>query len=258
MKLTILIGLCFGFFNNISWAFDLPEKRILCNKEIQSLLKGYSLEKGEWRKTLPDSISYDGWRFHPQTVGKWVELQKSSDQIILRKFNGENFLEAVSDKKCKFEFLPMKMSWYLEKIWKQKTDLDFDDIKLEKLLSENSKAVIYLWSPKFSYSLTFYNKAKATAEKLGYKFIPLLDPRANTSEAKAAQDVFFASGFKRDLASNFINSKMFSYDLFLRNGFNHFPVTFITGNKKIHPRFMTGLMTEEGMIKMVKDLEKEL
>lgn len=222
-------------------------------------------EFGEWKKVLPDSFLFEGFRFYPKNGKDWSEIQISKAEVVVRTFDGEALKEAVVKPDCRLSF--KTIDFPAEFSLPKKTEFDFDDKKLHSFLQDltkNKAAVFYLWSPKFSYSVTHYPYVQKYAHDMGIEFVPLLDSRVSTEEAKRALHKAFEEFNKNTIKKNrFLASqenvvRSFVFDFYLRFGFSHYPISFIAHNQKIHPRWITGVMTENGFKSQTKKFIKEL
>lgn len=134
----------------------------------------------------------------------------------------------------------------------QKVD-SFNDFDFEKILSEKKTAMIYLWSPRMVYSVSEFTRMRALAEKRNMEFVPVLDPMADSQEAKEAMKkagVDFqmkTAALQREPSSINLYRKLNSVELFMRNGTLHFPTVFVTANGKIHSRRLIGVLTNDDL-----------
>ena len=198
-------------------------------------------------------------------IGEWIEIHskpKQSLEIVL--LENQKFKRVSFNASCEAITKDEELPWHLEKFYsKSIPDIDnWSDDDLKKSVSSGGNGLIYYWSPKFTYSVVDLPRVEALAKKLGLQFIPVVDPRAESHEITASLEVVFKKNDKakknRSLASKYNVNRNVSLDIYMRNGFNHFPVSFIYSNKKIHPRFITGVMTDEGEANLVKTYLSEL
>ena len=259
-KISVLLFLSFLSLNIAANPFD---EKLICKGEIKKLVNIET--SGEWRNTFPDNVLFHAMRFHPQKLGNWIEIQNSSKIVVVRKFDGQKFNQYSFDEKCKMKDEIFQLPRHLTDIWKNKTIEDFDDEQLRKLVDDKGKKIFYLWSPTFSYSVEFYPYAEEYSRKMGASFIPLLDPSVNKIEALAALNRSFEiynskknNSINRKLANSLTMQKNYAFDFYMRFGFSHYPVMYLSQNGKIHPRWMTGVMTKNGFIRFSNQLFKEL
>lgn len=240
-------------------------EKVQCKGVVKELFSKNVEEFGVWRSTFPDSFVYEAFRFHPYFPTNWSEVQISKKDMIVRTYDGKDLKEANIGSDCSLNFQKIDFPFELKK--NEKLDTDFDDQKLIvylKTLKKNKSALFYLWSPKFSYSVTHYPFVEKYARDLGLEFIPLLDPRVNREESLRSLNLAYSDFWKknalkhRSLANQGSVAKTFSMDFYLRFGFSHFPISIVASNEKIHPRWITGVMTEKGFKAQVKKIIKEL
>lgn len=173
--------------------------------------------------------------------------------MTLTRFSFDKFCTVVT----KAEELP----WELEDIFGRKTAEDWDNESLKALVNAGKKGMIYFWSPKFVYSVYDLPRMEKLAKKFGYEFTAVVDPRATKEEIEGALEVMRKkshSKVDRDVASKKSFLRSTSMDLYMRSGFNHFPVTYIYNNKNIHPRWITGIMKDNGVKVMADTFAGEL
>lgn len=233
-----------------------------CQREFLGYLAKNNWDKEEFLQQVGGSYKELVYRNISKIIGEWVELHqtkgKSAEIITLinQKMSRVSF-----NSSCEVAIKDEPMPWFLEKVFNKKTPDDWGDAELIKTLSSNEKGIIYLWSPRFAYSVFDLPRVETLAKQLGYYFIPVVDPRASSEEVRAALEILNEKKFQknsRNLASKFSINRNVSMDIFMRNGFNHFPVTFVFNNKKIHPRFITGVMTNEDSKKLFETFSNEL
>lgn len=249
-------------------ASELPNfENFICSAVLKEYFSSSIKDRGEFRKTLPDSFEFEGYRYHPQNPKEWKEIQVSKTQVILRQFDGASLLEAIVKSDCKINFYKREFPQEFTIALKDKSTIDVDDSKLSEIIAgDKNKVIFYLWSPSFSYSVAHLPEAESYAHKLGVKFVALLDPRASRTESyKALKEAY--KNFEKNKRVNTLHRsiananelpKSFAGDFYLRFGFNHFPVSYVAHNGKIHPRWITGVMTKKGYQQQVRKLINEL
>lgn len=234
----------------------------ICQREFLGYLAKNSWDKEEFLQQVGGSYKELVYRNISKIVGEWVELHQTKGKVPeIIWLKNQKFSRVSFNSTCEALIKDEPYPWYLEKIYNTKTSDDWSDADLIKVLSLNEKGIIYFWSPKFSYSVFDLPRVEGLAKALGYTFIPVVDPRASTEEILGALDVLNQKNIKknnRNLASKYSINRNVSMDIFMRNGFNHFPVTFVFNNKKIHPRFITGVMTNEDSKKLFETFSFEL
>lgn len=258
-------------FISISWtswavgpksAADFSSSK--CQTEFQELLKNKSWDKEKFRPHVADSYQESIYRNLSTKIGEWIDIKlidKKSPEIYLLKNNAithyryNSFCTLITESKS--------WPWHLEKIFSTPSTQNWDNDNLTKLVSSGKRGMIYNWSPRFSYSVYDLPRMKKLAEKHGYEFTAVVDPRASSEEIIGALEVMNSKintspKMKRNVASQTHYFRNVSTDLYMRNGFNHFPTTYIYNKNQIHSRWIVGIMTDQGLKAMADTLSIEL
>lgn len=230
-----------------------------CQKEMESLIQERNWNNLKYRSSIPDHSHQYFYRSLSPQIGKGLEIQISTKEPpAILNIHDQKISKYKFSENCKWQISEEKMPWHLEKFF---TNLEghFSDYQLKKILDSNKAALIYSWSPKYSYSVYDLPKIAKIAKKLNFDFYPVVDPRVDASEIKDSLKRIENEILPiRQIASHLPIAKNVSMELYFRGGFNHFPITYIISNKKINPRFIIGVMKDEGYTKMIKDLAAEL
>lgn len=266
--LMFKFGLVILFFTlNIAYATTSPWLQVdlmRCKSEFLSMSNEKKWHEETFIPQVPGSYKEKVWRNLSNKIGEWVEfhfIPNQSPQVV--ELSKQTFTRISFDSDCKMKTNVETLPWHLEKYY----SINFENIDnwsdedLLKLVNSNSSGLIYYWSPKFTYSVLELPKMEKLVKSLGIQFIPVVDPRASPSEISTALEVLFKDEKKsksRSLASNYNVNRNVSLDLYMRNGFNHFPVSYVYANKKMHSRFVTGVMTDGGNAHLVKTYLSEL
>jgi RNase H-fold protein (predicted Holliday junction resolvase) len=232
-----------------------------CKVEFQKVAVSEGFEQSSFRESLADKFTQKFYRNISDQVGSSVELHfEAKKSPVVLKIHDQQIDKISFDKNCVVAKTQEPLPWYLEKYFNKKDQQKkFDDGALKTLVSSGKPAIIYSWSPKFAYSVYDLPRVKKIAEKLGYQFVAVVDPRVNEKEAR---DALKKSAPKipmmRQLASQKELMPNISYELYFSGGFNHFPFTYIVNHGKIHPRYIIGVMKDEGYESMMKTFMQEL
>lgn len=242
----------------------LPSPEV-CQKEFLELAKAEHFTGQQFRSVLADRWNQTFFRSHSNKMGEGVELQfepKKAPAIL--KVGLQQMEKITFNKDCTPVKTTASLPWHLEKAFGEKKSLPrFDDYALKQVVDSGKPAVIYSWSPKYAYSVYDLPRVKNIAEKLGYQFIAVADPRISESELQESLKNSFKKIAPKDIISRKLASEKdlpvnVSYELYFRGGFNHFPFTYVVNKGKIHPRFIVGVMKDEGYRDMMKTFMKEL
>jgi hypothetical protein len=115
--------------------------------------------------------------------------------------------------------------------------------------------MIYLWSPRYVYSVKDFQIFRDAAAKKGMEFIAVLDPQVSVEEAQAAVEKTNQEmkPTKRKMASleTFKGRKLASVELFMRDGMVHYPTVFVVKNGKMNPHGLPGILTPPLLSKLL-------
>lgn len=262
--LLLTLSLVFGL--QASQASEaLPKEQLdqaLCQKEFKQYIHTRQWDGEMFREIVGDSYKEKVFKNYPIEIGQWLEIrftEKKAPTIL--ELKDEEIIKHSFEKNCKISSYKQPWPWFLEKVFKTSTTKDWRNDDLKKLVSTGKKGFIYFWSPRFNYSVTDMPRVKQMAKDLGYDFTAIVDPRASEEEIKGALDVLKSKNksiFNRSLASTHDYKRGVSTDIYMRNGFNHFPVIYVYDNYQIHPKWITGVMNKEGLKEMAETFSKEL
>ena len=232
-----------------------------CSGEFQKFADKEMWLNDKFSIQVPESYNKQTFRNQSKTIGVWVEIIFSEKESpIIVKINDDRFQSTGFDKNCQPEILDTKWPWHLSDVFESKNNNNWNNKNLKKIIASGKKGVIYNWSPRFAYSVGDLPRIEKLARRLGYEFTAVVDPRATQSEVTGALGSLAKKHktFERNLASAESYHRNVSSDLFMRNGFNHFPVIYVYGENKIHPRWVTGVMTDNGLKEMLSTYSAEL
>lgn len=235
---------------------------IKCRQEFNHLLSKNEWDKESYRQQVSGAYNKTAYRNLSKKIGEWVEVQlvsKKSPEVLQVK---DNTLTRFSfDKNCQMVSGNETWPWHIEEIFAKKSPEDWSDDDLRAQVASGKKGMIYYWSPRFVYSVYDLPRAEKLASQFGYEFVAVVDPRASKEEVLGALEVMqkkLKIKNVRNLASTKAYNRNVSIDLFMRSAFNHFPIVYIYNNKKIHSRWITGIMTDKGLETMAETFSSEL
>lgn len=243
---------------------NLPAAEI-CLKEFEKFSQSQQLFQKDMREVVSDGHKETVFRNYSNPIGQWREIHRTEGKApFVLELNDEKIVKHSFNEDCKLVSSDEPLPFILQKVFVTKTPEDWKNEDLRAVVNSGKKGMIYTWSPKFIYSVEWYPQAEKMAHAMGFEFVPVVDPRVSKNEIEAAfkhmQKISNDKRLERTFAS-WAKPKFhrnLSTDLYMRSGFNHFPVTYIYHHKKIHPRFITGVMTETDFVKMSKDYAGEL
>ncbi len=239
---------------------NVPEMK--CQREFEQVAQEKGWDKENYREQVAGAYNKTAYRNLSNKIGEWVEVQlitKSSPEVVLVQ---ESTMTRFSfDKNCKVVSKNEAWPWHMEEVFAKKTTEDWSNDDLRTQVASGKQGMIYYWSPRFSYSVYDLPRAEKLAKKFGYEFISVVDPRASKEEVMGALDVMYKNAKMkkaRQLASAKAYNRNVAVDLYMRSAFNHFPIVYVYNNKKIHSRWITGIMTDKGLKSMADEFSSEL
>lgn len=264
-KIIFLISLLlFGqaIFANSNYPWNSFQSKI-CDRKLNEFINQNQISNLNFREVLADTFSERAFRVNSLSIGQVFEIHFQNEKLskIVKVLNEKMEIAEVNQQSCEFNFVEKKFPWYVQKAFEEKRENEFLDNDLRELVLAQNSGIIYFWSPKFSYSVEYLPEILKISKKLNLKLTVVADPRASKTEINQSINKVFnlkTNQMIRAIASEDKIKIMKSYDLFLRNGFNHFPVMYYYHNKKVHPHWITGLMTLGGMKEMTKSFAKDL
>lgn len=256
----LMFGQALSANSNIPW-YTFQSK--ICDKNLNEFINHNQISNLTFREVLADTFSERAFRVNSHSIGHVFEFHFNNERLrkVIKVTNDKMEIAEVNPQSCEFNFVENKFPWYVQKAFDGKRENEFTDNDLRELISSHSSGIIYFWSPKFSYSVEYLPEILKISKKLNLKLTVVADPRVSNTEINQAINKVFnlkTNQMMRSIASEDKIKIMKSYDLFMRNGFNHFPVMYYYHNKKIHPHWITGLMTLGGMKEMTKSFAKDL
>lgn len=231
-----------------------------CQKEFQKMAAEKFWDKEMFREQV-SSYNETVYRNLSHTIGEWVEVHlkpKASAEVMLIK--DTTLTRVTFNSSCDAQVKNENLPWDLDKIFNKKTAEDWTNDDLRNLVSSGKRGMIYYWSPKFTYSVYDLPRVEKLARKFGYEFTSVVDPRASKEEVEGALEVMkkYNHSKIRGVASNKSFNRNLAMDIHMRGGFNHFPVVYVYNNKMIHPRWITGVMKDNGLRTMANEMAGEL
>lgn len=215
-----------------------------CQTEFDKLTTE-NASANQWKESAPAATGQRAFRSPTKKFGTWLEATYSEAEHTLSLYvvSGSTGKEIKFSKDCTGTTLKAK-AFDMKSIAPDFKARWFDDKALAKLIKENPKGMIYVWSPGMVYSVKFYHYFQETAAKMKLKFVPVLGPRVNINEV---------SSITRELKAPYSRVKMNSVELYMRNTTSHFPTTLIFKEGKINNLPIVGVMEKDELERTVKD-----
>lgn len=246
MKKILLLMSALGTLNAFA---SLPSElsAIKCRFDIEKVVKAAG-SKDKWFRTIDPASNVMSFRSPTSEIGRWIEVQSHPDPYVFVFDNKKTKVKQFSGHNC----TPLNVS--------DVRPLKIADIKGDKLTDKDiqkhaeskKKFLYYTWSPSMTYSVKEMHVFKKVAAKLGMEFVPVLDP---FESMKNAQKVI--KDFNLDIKAR----KIGSIELYMREGMNHYPSSFVMIDGKIS-RLLFGVMDEvtleQRILTQLSNLAKEI
>lgn len=234
-----------------------------CSSEFLQIVQKEQWGSQNYKQHVSMTPKTKIFRNFSKTIGVWHEIHLSpKESPIVYKINDNNLVKMSFNEKCEKSESKEKWPYEVESFLTTQSEDDFTNEALKSIIVSGKKGWIYFWSPKYTYSVTDMPRVERLAKELKMEFIPVVDPRASKEEIQAALEVLKSQDKEamkmRTLASESALKRNMSTDLYMRNGLNHFPVIYVYRKNQIHDRYITGVMTKEGLRSMTATFLKEL
>ena len=196
----------------------------------------------KWRRQVDPSPGARSFRSPTSQFGNWVEVHTFVDgQADGYLISTEHSEEINWKKNCVATISTSEKS--------ESKNNHFTDHDLALLMKENKAGIIYVWSPGMVYSMDFYPAFKAVAEKLKLPLTVLMDPYFDEAQAKKRAEEFKIP---------FMNRRVESVELLMRDIGTHYPETLVYSNGKLSDERIVGVMTSDVLEKEIKSSLKAL
>lgn len=207
-----------------------------CQKEIFSSI-GTISKKPRWTRHFPTINEPTLYTSPTDQFGQWIFVKKSSNKVLVEK--------ASSQETLRFQFEPNKCNVVRAKrIAKQQlaTGDHINDVQLHQLMRSSRNGIIYIWSPGMTYSVDQASIFNQVAKARNLSFISLLDPTAETGQAKRIVQK----------GKNYLSlKKLNSLELIMRAGKSHFPMTFVYKDGRLIDQPIIGVMNYKTLLNEV-------
>ncbi len=202
-----------------------------CEKQITEKLT--ELKSNEaWIRISDTKAGHKTFRSTTQVFGEWVEvvIGKSPTLYLVTPKGIKEF--SWNTQTCD---MSVSSAFEIDSNYINVSGPAFTDVDLKSFLDKKENVIIYTYSPKMTYSIKYMEKMSEVAKKLGYKFIPILDPTIKIEEA--------APLVPKKL--NIKVQKSASVEILMRQMLTHFPASLVLHNGKILDPFIFGVMSKE-------------
>ena len=237
------------FVSQSGFALNWPEP-IKCSQQLEKILVKFDfVADAKWKKT--DSISYanKAYKIESKRIGHWVVIETNNDGVDLVTYESSTKkFYSIKNKDCKsVEEAVSEFKMYDEKI--DKKSKPFTDNDLVKLIGQNKKGVLYIWSPRMVYSVNHSEDYFQLAKKNKFEFTSLLANDVSFNEADQAL---------KTKKQKFSGRKLASVDLYMRDATLHYPTFLVYNNGQIHSKRIVGINTPEDFQNLINQYATEL
>lgn len=240
MKFVIGLSVTTLLFATSAWAkvaMPAGPTNILCPSAAVTELESLGAT-GEWIRHIDPEPG--GWAFRSptKTFGQWVEIRINSKGLTDILVSRSDKSKVVSlDKMC------MKKVSTADFFASLKSDHDFTDKELEKIVKSGRTGLVYIWSPGMIYSVKHFNQFKDLCKKLGFDFVPV----ANFSGVYSSLE---GTAKKFNLPADPKVSR--SIELFMR-GIQHHPTSYVYSHGKLSTDPILGVKPDADLKRAIGD-----
>ena len=205
---------------------ELPYAEVKCRDELIATLQDWKV-KGVWHPLPTVTINQPTYIAKTQTLGTWVEIQiLPNDSVAATRITAHSQIGLTWGDDSKKEIRkvaneihedscqPNLKNATREVFRKAKNEFSDKDLK-NKIESNTSGGILYIWSPNMDYSIRGIAAIKQASQNLHLPVTYLLDSNADLESAKKIQ-----KKLKLDPSVLVVNH---SLELYLRGIENHFP-----------------------------------
>lgn len=246
----IFVGLFISqFFGLSSFALNWPQP-VKCSPQIEKLLNQFDFAPdAKWKMTDSSSYANKAYKIESKKIGQWAVLEMTTESLNLVTYkSSEKQFYKLNNKDCKI--IEENISQF--KMFDEKKDFKskpFTDSDLMKLIGQNKKGIIYLWSPRMVYSVNHSEDYFQLAKKNKFEFTSLLAHDVHFDEADEAL---------KTKMQKFSGRKLASVDLYMRDATLHYPTFLVYNNGQIHPKRIVGINTPEDFESLIQQYATEL
>jgi hypothetical protein len=210
-------------------------KKDNCEKKYLDMFDGLGVVH-DWKRIADPEKDVRLYRTETYTFAVWVEVRVKNEMLvsITKSQSAQDTVFIKSATSCDFKKQILQKTKFNKK--------GLTDDKLSRLISKGS-GIIYIWSPRMTYSMSELITFEKVAKKLNIQFNAYADPYA--------EDEMVAEGRKHYRFSEVYENRVTSFDLYMRQYFNHYPRTFVYSNGMLHDQYITGVMREQDLIKEI-------
>ena len=206
-----------------------------CKSIIDQLNRKFEV-KGHWSKNFA-AKNGSSYRSPTRSISKWVEITYINNRAKL-------YSHKTPETNTMFKFnknCQLKKSTSPSEYSHSNSHKYFNDKDLNKILRQSKQGLIYVWSPKFSYSLKYLYHYKKIADKYKLKFTAL---RANDSSISERVP---SIPNKYQKINGSLELAMHKTDL-------HLPSLLIYKNSKWQKEPLVGIFDEASLNNMIKGI----
>jgi hypothetical protein len=175
----------------------------------------------EWQPQTDPGPNAKSFRSPTKRFGVWVEAQLHAGEapILLRLTENSTIRIGYDAKDCAPTIATGKQGW------REAQGQWLGDPEIAALLKKNPQGVLYLWSPRFTHSVTAFEELKKAAKSAGVPVFTAMDPSAPQGLLKEIS--------KRSREAGLSEARFSSIELHARGVMGHFPMALVFRDGKI-------------------------
>lgn len=230
--ITLFITVCFQALASIT-----RDVNTSCKNQVEDKLR-YFKSKDLWIPIVVPKPGHKMYRSATQTLGHWLEIILSDKPVVSYITPRGTYEYSWETSNCNHQ------SFKFYEPSPDHIDVDgysFKDKDLKELLDSNGSYLIYVYSPRMTYSIKEMQSLAEAAEELGFNFVPIIDP---TVQNFRENDHPYLKGKTIIKAA--------SIELLMRQMFVHFPTSLVVYKGKILDPFIFGVMSQENFQREIK------
>lgn len=202
-----------------------------CEKQIDAKLKELG-SSNKWTRVVDSKANHKTYRTPTKNFAQWIEIV-AGDQPEMYHISPQGIREFgwnMSNCEMNKSTLPNPDRNYIN----IKGDV-YTDAHLKAQMDRKESILIYVFSPRMTYSVKYMDELANEAEELGLKFVPLVEPSVNLAEI---QNIIPTKTKYKILRSA-------SVEILMRQMLLHFPSSLVIHRGQIMDPYIFGAMPKE-------------
>ena len=177
-------------------ATDLPAE-VPCAGAVRQQLERWDVA-GSMRRVAERPLEAARYAWPTSRIGVWLDLRVDRDRTVtLARVAPDVVTRLTWNTECQVTARTQVTSGDPSEVAASVTDADLD-----RFIATSPALAVYLWSPHMPLSVDGLQQASLASTRLGFAFLPVLDPRADRSyAARVAREAGLPPGATRRAAS---------------------------------------------------------